>query len=183
MNESLYYCVVGTIMRSETEVIRPGLLVGRSFSGQDNTSSRNKFSVSTSSDLVPAINLPTIVSRSPNSCIPNVFRGRYFSKAVQVKSVQPSKKRYVPGFVKHDFPCVNEALEYQFRAPSNNVQLKWLRVNKDEGNLQVTVPCFSFRAEKYDLSYLESIIMKTAAYFTTEQALFRRLNGYLVCLN
>ncbi len=123
MNESLYYCVVGTIMRSETEVIRPGLLVGRSFSGQDNTSSRNKFSVSTSSDLVPAINLPTIVSRSPNSCIPNVFRGRYFSKAVQVKSVQPSKKRYVPGFVKHDFPCVNEALEYQFRAPSNNVQL------------------------------------------------------------
>ncbi len=60
---------------------------------------------------------------------------------------------------------------------------EWLRVNKDEGNLQVTVPCFSFRAEKYDLSYLESIIMKTAAYFTTEQALFRRLNGYLVCLN
>ncbi len=124
MDESLYYCVVETITRSETEFIRPGLLVGRSSSGQDNIPNTNKFSLPTSSDLVPAINLPTIVSRSYNAFIPDIFRGRYFSKAVQIQSVQPSKKRYVTGFVKRDFLCLTEADQHHFRSPSNNIQMK-----------------------------------------------------------
>ena len=158
-----HYSVAGTISRTETEITSPGLLPGLWISGSNIAWGVVKHSLFNGSASLPAIALHGIPRSRQRSCVPIHMRGRFFES--RLSEPIATKKRYVAILVKKELLAVSERHEYQFRTKENTVHVKWTRKKKQNGKLDLSVPCVVFRGTAQSTEYISSLISTAFAYY------------------
>ena len=140
-----YFCISGTVTRTEDEVVKSGIPLGRSLGRNHCAIKMHKFSLNDAKNTVPVISTPTMIPNSKLQCLPAAFRDRLFSAVVTPGNSHEPTKLFVLRIIKREELEVSELQETQFRTMPNKVHPKWCRAKKTENIMDITVPVVFLR--------------------------------------
>ena len=97
-----YFRISRNVTHIENEVIKPGIIVQRSFGGSHSTMSIHEFSFTDAKNTVPIISTPTMTPNIKSLCLPAAFRDLLFSALVTAGNYRAPTKQFVDRIIKRD---------------------------------------------------------------------------------